>query len=160
MAIEEALKKNDIELIRTDIGDKYVLAKLLEKNLTIGGEQSGHIILTDKGTTGDGILSAITLANMVISEKKKMSDVVSVKLFPQTNKNVLVADKFHVMNNEQLNDEIAKYTNELSGKGRIMLRASGTEPKIRVMVESKDSALNESIAKNLVSLIEKIDKGI
>ena len=157
MAIEEELKKEGISLIRTDIGDKYVLAKLLEKNLSLGGEQSGHIILKDLATTGDGILTAVTLANMVLKEKMKFSEALKIELYPQINKNVIVDDKFRIMNNEELGKEVAKFNAELSGRGRIMMRASGTEPKIRVMVESRDRTLNENIAGAIVSLIKKIN---
>ena len=160
MAIEDNLKKNGISMIRTDIGDKYVLAKLLENNLSLGGEQSGHIILKDIATTGDGILTAIIVANMVINEKRSMSEILEVDLYPQTNKNVIVGDKFRIMNNEELLKEIVRYNTELEGKGRLMIRASGTEPKIRVMVESKDKNLNEKIANSMVSLIKNIDEEV
>ena len=157
MAIEDDLKRNGITLIRTDIGDKYVLAKLIEKDLSLGGEQSGHIILKDTATTGDGILSAITVANMIINEKRSMSDLLEVALYPQTNKNVVVGDKFRIMNNEELLKEIVKYNGDLEGKGRLMIRASGTEPKIRIMVESQDKELNEKIASSMVLLIKRIN---
>ncbi len=157
MAIEEDLKQNGISLIRTDIGDKYVLAKLNEKGLSLGGEQSGHIILKDLATTGDGILSAIIVANMVISQKTTMSNAFKIDLYPQVNKNVIVEDKFRIMNSEELGKEIAKYNLELKGIGRLMIRASGTEPKIRVMVESKDKVLNEEIASSIVSVIKRIN---
>ena len=160
MAIEDNLNKNGISMIRTDIGDKYVLAKLLENNLSLGGEQSGHIILKDIATTGDGILTAIIVANMVINEKRSMSEILEVDLYPQTNKNVIVGDKFRIMNNEELLKEIVRYNTELEGKGRLMIRASGTEPKIRVMVESKDKNLNEKIANSMVSLIKNIDEEV
>lgn len=160
MAIEDELKKDGIKLIRTDIGDKYVLAKLIEKNLSLGGEQSGHIILKDLATTGDGILTAIIVANMIINEQKSMSSLLNVELYPQTNKNVTVSDKFRIMNNEELTKEIVKYNGELSGSGRLMLRASGTEPKIRIMVESKDKELNEKIANSMVSLVKRIDEEV
>lgn len=157
MAIEEDLKKDGIKLIRTDIGDKYVLAKLLEKNLSLGGEQSGHVIIKDKATTGDGILTAIIVANMAINEKTTMSKALSIELYPQVNKNVVVEDKFRIMNSEELIKEVSKYNSELNGFGRLMIRASGTEPKIRVMVESKDRALNEDIANSIVSMIKRIN---
>lgn len=108
MAIEEDLKRQGINFIRTDIGDKYVLAKLLEKKLSLGGEQSGHIILKDMATTGDGILTAIIIANMILSEKIKMSEAFNVELYPQVNKNVVVEDKFRIMNSEELGKEVAK----------------------------------------------------
>ena len=157
MAIEEGLKKEGIDLIRTDIGDKYVLAKLIEKNLTIGGEQSGHVIIKDIATTGDGILAGIVFANMVLNEKCKMSEAVNIELYPQVNKNVVVGDKFRIMNNEELGKAVAKFNAQLGSNGRIMIRASGTEPKIRVMVESKDKGENERIADYMVSLIKRID---
>lgn len=160
MAIEEDLQNEGISLIRTDIGDKYVLAKLQEKNLSLGGEQSGHIILKDLATTGDGILTAITLANMIIKEKTSLSSALNIELYPQANKNVIVDDKFRIMNNEELGNAVAKYNAELSGRGRIMMRASGTEPKIRVMVESRDRSLNENIAGEIVSLIKKINSEV
>ncbi len=158
MGIEHALKDEGIDLLRTDIGDKYVLAKLIEKNLSLGGEQSGHIILKDIATTGDGILSAIAVANMIIEENKKFSEIINVKLYPQTNINVVVSDKFRVINSEKLSNSVAKYNAELSGKGRLMIRASGTEPKIRIMVESKEPDLNEKIAKEIVELIKSINE--
>ncbi len=157
MGIEQALKEEGIELLRTDIGDKYVLAKLVEKNLSLGGEQSGHIILKDIATTGDGILSAIIVANMIVEENKDFSELISVNLYPQTNVNVVVRDKFRVINSEELAKTVAKYNAKLTDKGRLMIRASGTEPKIRVMVESKDSNLNESIAEEIVELIKSIN---
>ncbi len=160
MAIEEELKNCGIDFIRTDIGDKYVLAKLVEKNLSVGGEQSGHIILTDLATTGDGILTAIIIANMLINENTTMSEALNLKLYPQTNKNIIVNDKFRIMNSDELNKAITKYNTELNGMGRLMIRASGTEPKIRVMVESKDSELNDKIANSLVTLIKKINSDV
>ena len=158
MAIENELKKFDINMLRTDIGDKYVLSKLIENDLSLGGEQSGHIILKDVHTTGDGILTSLVVADMLCKENVAFSDAVNVKLFPQTNVNVVVNDKFRIINNEELSRETAKYNLELEGKGRVMIRASGTEPKIRVMVESVDNSLNENIAKNLVALIQKINQ--
>ena len=160
VAIEEDLKKEGIELIRTDIGDKYVLAKLLEKNLSLGGEQSGHVIIKDLATTGDGILTAIIVANMIVEQNLKMSEAFSIDLYPQSNKNVTVEDKFRIMNSEELSKEIARYNAELNGVGRIMIRASGTEPKIRIMVESKAKEINEKIACNVVELVKRIDSEV
>lgn len=158
MGIEEELSKNGIKLLRTDIGDKYVLAKLVEKGLSIGGEQSGHVILKDIATTGDGILTAIAVANMLINEGKTASQALEVALFPQTNINVMVDDKLSIINSERLMSTIAKYNIKLEGKGRIMVRASGTEPKIRVMVESKNAEENKTIADDIVKIVKEIDK--
>lgn len=157
MAIEEDLASEGIELIRTDIGDKYVLSKLIEKDLSLGGEQSGHVIIKDYATTGDGILTAIIVANMIIKEKVTMSEALKIDLYPQVNKNVVVEDKFRIMNSEELGKVVAKYNAELGTGGRIMIRASGTEPKIRVMVESKNKELNENIANTVVGIIKRIN---
>jgi phosphoglucosamine mutase len=160
MAVEDELKKCGIDFIRTDIGDKYVLAKLREMGLSLGGEQSGHVIIKDLATTGDGILTAIIVANMLINEKVSMSKAFDIDLYPQTNKNVVVQDKFRIMNSEELIREITKYNLELEGKGRLMIRASGTEPKIRVMVESRDEKVNKEIANAMVNLIKLIDADV
>lgn len=157
-AIENNLRNKGIELLRTDIGDKYVLAKIVEKNLSIGGEQSGHIILKEYATTGDGILSAIICANLIVEKKLKFSEIFNVDLYPQTNKNIIVSDKFRIMNNDELSKTVVKYNTELKDKGRLMIRASGTEPKIRVMVESQDKDINEKIASELIELIKKVDQ--
>lgn len=158
MAVEDDLFSNGINMFRTDIGDKYVLAKLLEKGYSLGGEQSGHIILKDLATTGDGILSAIAVCNMLVKESKTLSQAFKIDLYPQVNKNVIVKDKFRIINSEKLSRETAKFTSVLEGKGRLMIRASGTEPKIRVMVESKDETLNSSIAASIAALIESINE--
>lgn len=160
MAVEDELKKCGIDFIRTDIGDKYVLAKLREMGLSLGGEQSGHVIIKDLATTGDGILTAIIVANMLINEKVSMSKAFDIELYPQTNKNIVVQDKFRIMNSEELIREITKYNFELEGKGRLMIRASGTEPKIRVMVESRDENVNKEIATAMVNLIKLIDADV
>ena len=94
---------------------------------------------------------------MVINEKKSLSEIVDFALYPQTNKNVVVSDKFRIMNNEELLKENLKFNKELEGKGRLMIRASGTEPKIRIMVESRDKAENDRIANAIVSIIKRID---
>ena len=94
---------------------------------------------------------------MLVSEDLKMSKAFDIKLYPQENKSVFVRDKFRVMNNEELNKEVAKQNQELGVSGRLLIRASGTEPKIRVMVESNDSTMNKNICTKIISLIEKIN---
>ncbi len=157
MAIEKQLNKEGISLIRTDIGDKYVLAKMLEKNLCLGGEQSGHIILKDYATTGDGILSAIVLSNIVKNQGKTLSELADFELYPQVNSNIVVKDKFRIINNEKLSIELSKLNASLNKTGRVMVRASGTEPKIRVMVESPDGDKNKSICDKISNLVKEIE---
>lgn len=157
MGIKEELEKNGIELIRVDIGDKYVIAKLVEKNLSLGGEQSGHIICKNIGNTGDGILSAIQVSKILAETKKTFSSLAEVDLYPQSMKNVVVSDKLKVINNEELKNE-AYAQEQLLGMGaRVMVRASGTEPKIRIIVESKNAEAGEKSAELLAELVEKID---
>lgn len=157
MAIERKLLENNIDFIRTDIGDKYVLSKLLERKLSLGGEQSGHIIFNDLATTGDGILTAIFVANLMVNKGEKASKIFNIKLYPQTNINVEVDDKFRIMNNEDLIKKISEFNAKLASKGRLLIRASGTEPKIRVMVESDDQNLNQNIANNIADIIKEIN---
>ena len=153
MGIEKALEREGIRLIRTDIGDKYVLRKLVEKSLSIGGEQSGHIILKDLATTGDGILTAIVFSAIV----KRGFESISHLLYPQSNVNVQVLDKWRVINSEELAVAVSRATRILEGRGRVMVRASGTEEKIRIMVESEDSTLNDTLAKDIQNVIRDIN---
>lgn len=158
MAIENALKKENIVFLRTDIGDKYVLKELVLGGYSLGGEQSGHIILKDLHTTGDGILSALAVSNMLVEKGKKLSGLVDVKLYPQENINVKVEDKLKIINSEILSQKISVIREILSKEGRVMVRASGTEPKIRIMVESPNREKNKGFARELKSLIEKINE--
>lgn len=157
MAIEHALAAKGIGFLRTDIGDKYVLHKILEKDLSIGGEQSGHIILKDYHTTGDGILTAIFLASVLAEEHTSLEALADVTPYPQVNLNIVTADKMRVINSEELSEEIALLRNELGDGGRIMVRASGTEPKIRIMVESRDEGKNREYAERLKKIVLKAD---
>ena len=157
MAIEHALGRLGIKLVRADVGDKYVLAKLLDLGLNLGAEQSGHIIIKDFHTTGDGILSAISILNMMKDEQKTLAELMDIELYPQVNLNVTVSDKLKIMNNQGLANAISHHQKELGGHGRIMVRASGTEPKIRIMVEGDNDSLNQSIAEELAEIIKAIE---
>lgn len=151
MGVEKALQKLGIELIRSDVGDKYVLEKMLESGARIGAEQSGHIILLDYSTTGDGILSSVVVANIVREMGEKLSQLTDVKLFAQSNVSIPVKDKIRVLNNEDLARLVEEKKCQLAGSGRLTVRASGTENKLRIMVESED----ETIAKKISQELEK-----
>ena len=157
MGVEKALEKHNIQLIRTDIGDKYVCQKLDEKGLIIGGEQSGHIIVRDKLQTGDGILNAIIIANICKLQGKKLSQLIDFENYAQFNINVKVTDKMRVINSEELSDVIDAEEQKLGIDGRLMIRVSGTEPFIRVMVESKDAKLSQTTAERISRIVSKID---
>ncbi len=160
MAIEHALAREGIELIRTDIGDKYVLMKMIERDLVLGGEQSGHIIIKDMHTTGDGILTAIAVANMLSEKRATLSELFDISLYPQVNLNIPVGDKLRVINSETLSEKVDKLRGMLGENGRIMIRASGTEPKIRIMVEGRSRSQNEAYAEELAETVRKTDEDI
>ncbi len=155
LGAEEALNNLGITLLRSDIGDKYVLEKMLKENAVIGGEQSGHIIFTEYSTTGDGILSSLLVASLL--KNSPLSLLNEVKLYHQININIKVKDKIRIMNNEGLEKEIDKVRNLLKGKGRVLVRASGTEPKVRIFAESKDYNLSLNAAKQLENFILNIE---
>ena len=147
-----ALNRNKINLVRTDIGDKYVIEAMQKMNLTLGGEQSGHIIMRNFLPTGDGILASLQVASILKSSGVKMSALCDAKLLYQANKSVIVVDKLKVLNNEKLSQKISQILNEIAPAGRLLVRASGTEPKIRIMVEHQD----KNKADEYLNEIEKI----
>lgn len=155
LGAEEALKNIGITLLRSDIGDKYVLEMMLKENAVIGGEQSGHIIFSELSTTGDGILSSLLVAEML--KNAPLSALNEVELYHQVNISIKVKDKLRIMNNEGLENEIHKVKNILKNKGRVLVRASGTEPKIRIFAESKDYELSFSAAKQLEKYILNLE---
>lgn len=147
-----ALNANKINLIRTDIGDKYVIEAMQKMNLTLGGEQSGHIIMRNFLPTGDGVLASLQIASILKSSSKTMSQLCDAKLFYQANKSVVVEDKLKVLNSEVLSQKISQILNQISPNGRVLVRASGTEPKIRIMVEHQ----NKQKADEYLNQIQKI----
>ena len=158
MGLEKSLNENGIKLIRTDIGDKYVIAKIEEEKLTLGGEKSGHIIFRELSTTGDGVLTGIKLAEMSKKLGKTLKELSSVQLYPQININCVVRDKMKIINSEELNKEIEKQEKLLDDSSRIMVRVSGTENKIRVMVESLDENQATISAKAIEKVILAVDE--
>lgn len=157
MGIELSLKEKSIKLLRADVGDKYV-ANLLNKNgLVLGGEQSGHIIIKKFMQTGDGILTAILLAHFCKESGKPLSEFCKVKVFPQVNKDIVVKEKLRILGSEPLLTAITNAQQELAGLGRVLVRASGTEPKIRIMVESENIVASQSLANYLLNTIEKLE---
>ena len=150
------LNRNKINLVRTDIGDKYVIEAMEKMNLVLGGEQSGHIIIKEYAKTGDGILTALKLCEVVKTTGKTLDELFDVQMIPQANLNISVKDKIKVINNESLNNLLTEISSEISPAGRILVRASGTEEKIRVMVEYTDFEKAQEYANKIKSLIEKI----
>lgn len=158
MGMEMGLNKMGVILHRAEIGDKYVASKLVEKDLQIGGEQSGHIIQRDLLPTGDGILTAITLINIIIENECNLINLCTYTPYKQCNINVKVNNKLNIINNSTLSSTLEEKQDTLKDNGRIMIRVSGTEPVIRIMVESDDYEKSKTIAEQLEIIIRKIDK--
>ena len=141
MGLKEFCKKNDIKLSETKVGDRYVLERMLEKNYSIGGEQSGHVIFGDLSSTGDGQLTALQILNILSKSEKSISELSSqfVK-YPQKQSEVKIklSQKGLLKNNEKIQEYIKSTSEKLGSSGRILIRESGTEPKIRIMAECLD----------------------
>lgn len=150
----KALERAGIEYDVTTVGDKYVNEDMVEKGYVLGGEQSGHIIFSKHATTGDGILTAIMLMEVIMEEKSSLHDLASgMQKYPQLLKNVRVSDLDAVMNDEQVLAAKDEITSELGDEGRILLRKSGTEPVIRVMVEAGSDELCAKYVDQMVKVI-------
>lgn len=133
----KAIEENGLQSVKTAVGDRYVVEEMRNNNYSLGGEQSGHIILMNYATTGDGILTAVKLANIIKSTGKSLEELASeVSIYPQKLVNIKVIDKKAAMEDSEILAEYEKVEKELEGNGRILLRASGTENLIRVMVEA------------------------
>ena len=141
---------------KTDVGDKYVYECMRNNDYRLGGEQSGHIIFSKHATTGDGILTSIKLMEVMISSKKKMSELTSpVTIYPQCLKNIKVISKPEARADKDVQAEVNKVAEALGNDGRILLRESGTEPVIRVMVEAKSDLLAEKYVDQVIDVIKK-----
>lgn len=149
-----ALDEAGIKYVMTQVGDKYVYENMLQTGNCLGGEQSGHIIFSKYATTGDGILTAIKLTDTVLGRKLPLSKLAEpVRVFPQVLKNVPVPDKSAVKSNPRVCGELKRISELLGDSGRVLLRESGTEPVIRVMVEAESEALCVSCAESIVAAI-------
>ena len=161
LGLHEFCNKNNIRLICTPVGDRHVLEKMLEFGYRIGGEQSGHTIFTDYATTGDGQLTALQFLRILSRSGKKASELAAVcPSYPQVLINVQLDNKAGlkdaVMNSGELRDAVRKEEEFLGGEGRILVRPSGTEPLIRVMVEAKTDELAQESAQRVVSVIQSL----
>jgi len=151
-------QKEGLKLEKTKVGDRYVLENMMENGYNIGGEQSGHIIFLDDNTTGDGLLSALNLLRVMVETKKPLSELASVmQVLPQALINAKVPNhkKENYMEYPEIADAIAELEKKFNGEGRVLIRPSGTEPLVRVMIEGKDQKVIETEAKRLAELITK-----
>ena len=151
-------EENGINCEKTKVGDRYVLENMLENDYVIGGEQSGHIIFKDSATTGDGQLSALMLLCVMKATGKKLSELSSVmQMFPQTLVNVKVSDfgKARFPNDEEIKKAISMAEKELGDKGRVLVRVSGTEPLVRIMIEGKNEDKINSLANEIAQVVKE-----
>ena len=158
LGLNKYVEKNGMKLIQTKVGDRYVLEEMLKNGYNLGGEQSGHVILLDYNPTGDGILTSLMIIQAILESNKKASELSSiVRKYPQVlvNAKVNPDKKYDYEKNKEIKTAIENLEKEFTGNGRILIRPSGTEPLVRVMIEGKDEKILEEKARNIAKLIEK-----
>ena len=154
MAVEVALQAKGVEFVRAKVGDRYVLEELDKRGWLLGGEGSGHLLALDKHTTGDGLISALQVLQACVRSSKTIAQLLQgVKLFPQTLINVRLKPGQDWKSNDALKTETAAIQAELGQTGRVLIRASGTEPLLRLMVEARDAAQALSCAQRLATAV-------
>lgn len=150
----DAMHKHSIEVVKTSVGDRYVLEQMQQEKLSIGGEQSGHIVISEYATTGDGILTALQVLQQMANKKTSLKNLASVVVkYPQVLLNVKNVDKSKLSNNQRINSEISNQQQRIKGEGQILVRASGTENLIRIMVEAKTLDLANQIANEISKVV-------
>jgi phosphoglucosamine mutase len=155
LGLRTAMKEAGIEVLQTSVGDRYVLEALTEKDLSLGGEQSGHVIMSEFATTGDGILTGLHVVAEMARTGKTLKELASVMtVFPQVMINVRDIDHHGLKDNDVIAAAVAEAEAELGDTGRVLLRPSGTEPMVRVMVEAADEATAQRIAEQLVAVVK------
>ena len=158
MGLELAMKKNGIKMEKTKVGDRYVLEEMLKSGYCLGGEQSGHVILLDYNTTGDGLVTAVQVISNMVKSAQPLSRLASVmQMMPQSQYAANVPDsrKYDFDKNEKITARIAELEAKYKDKGRLVIRASGTEPRVRVMIEGPDQREMDRDVYALAKLIEK-----
>ncbi len=158
LGLNKYAENNGLQLIQTKVGDRYVLEEMLKEGYNLGGEQSGHVILLDYNPTGDGILTSLILIQTILEENKKASELASIiKLYPQVliNAKVNADKKYDYEKDEDIKKAIEDLEKEFAGNGRVVIRPSGTEPLVRVMIEGEDQEYITKRAKEIANLIEK-----
>ncbi len=159
--LEKAIKNLNVEFLRTKVGDRYVMEALKEKDWKIGGESSGHIVCLDKTTTGDGIIAALQVLACMVKQEKTLEDLVKdIQLLPQTLINIKTENAEFLAANSKVIEMVDDLTYQLQGEGRVLLRPSGTEPMLRVMVEGPDSEQVQTHAQQLSDEIIHLEKTV
>ena len=152
----KAIEENGLQSVKTAVGDRYVVEEMRNNDYSLGGEQSGHIILMNYATTGDGILTAVKLADIIKTSGKSLEELAGeVSIYPQKLVNIKVIDKKSAMEDADILAECEKVETELKGNGRILLRASGTENLIRVMVEASSDELTDKYCEQVAKIVRE-----
>jgi phosphoglucosamine mutase len=149
------MKDSQINVVTTAVGDRYVLENMIEHGFVLGGEQSGHVIMRNLANTGDGILTALQLMQEVVRTGKTLQELSAVMVrFPQVLINVKNVDKNKLDQSQAIAQEVKNVEQRLGDSGRVLLRASGTEPLVRVMVEASSDSLAQEVATQLADLVK------
>jgi phosphoglucosamine mutase len=157
LGFRHAMRTAGIEVVETPVGDRYLIAAMRDGKFVLGGEQSGHIIMLDHATTGDGMLTGLHLLAEAARQDRPLADLVSVMTrYPQVLINVPGVDKALVRSSPVLTDAVARAEAELGDTGRVLVRPSGTEPAVRVMVEAEDAGQAERLASRLADAIREL----
>ena len=152
----KAIEENGLQSVKTAVGDRYVVEEMRKNDYSLGGEQSGHIVMMNYATTGDGILTAVKLADIIKTSGKSLEELASeVNIYPQKLVNIKVVDKKAAMEDVEILAECEKVEKELEGNGRILLRASGTENLIRVMVEASSNELTDKYCEQVAKIVRE-----
>ncbi|MGG1687926.1 phosphoglucosamine mutase [Pseudalkalibacillus sp. NRS-1564] len=156
LGFHKGMEKSGVTSLQTKVGDRYVMEEMRKEGYNLGGEQSGHIIFLDHITTGDGMLSALQLANIMQVTNKPLSELAGeMKKYPQSLVNVKVTDKNKVDSNERIQETIQQVESDMNGEGRILVRPSGTEPLVRVMAEAPTKDLCDEYVDRVVSMVKE-----
>ena len=158
LGLNKYARDNGLELLQTKVGDRYVLEEMLKDGYNLGGEQSGHVILLDYNPTGDGILTSLMLISTILEEGKKASELSElIKLYPQVLVNAKVNSnkKYDYDKDTEIKEAIDKLEREFAGNGRVLIRPSGTEPLVRVMIEGENQEYITKKAEEIAKLIEE-----
>jgi phosphoglucosamine mutase len=154
IGLEIALQNHGLKMIRTPVGDKYVMEAMLANGYALGGEQSGHVILADHLPTGDGMATALAILRVMADSGRELQDLASeLKTFPQTLVNVRVKQKAPIESVPEIAAAMARVEAALAGRGRVLVRYSGTEPLLRIMIEGEDQATVQAWAEEIADAV-------
>jgi phosphoglucosamine mutase len=156
IGLELALRDSGIELVRCPVGDKYVMEEMIKRGISMGGEQSGHIIFSDHLFTGDGIATALNVLRVMAESGRELADLASELVsYPQVLVNVRVKQKTELASVPAIADTMHRIEQQLAGQGRLLVRYSGTEPLLRVMIEGKDQQEIQGWAREIADTVKQ-----